>query len=298
MSEIEQLRRAQPRNAFLRWSIALLALLAVYSWLSGEIKFGSMTGEQIGRFADEELTPHPLRDRDFDWGVLIDWAGGIVSEQGWPGLMATLWISVLAIFLAGIGGAILCFPAARNFMSPEPFLPSGQPPGRLRILALGAAVKLTRFVQLFLRAVPEFVWCYLFLAMFGPTAWPAVLALAVHNAGILGKLNAEVVENLEPGTLRSLRGLGATRAQIAGTAVFPLAFPRFLLYFFYRFETCVREATILGMLGIVSLGYFIHEARARLYYDEMLLLVLLGAAIVLVADLASFLARRLVRRSA
>ena len=66
----------------------------------------------------------------------------------------------------------------------------------------------------------------------------------------------------------------------------------------YRWETCVREATVLGMLGIVSLGYWIVDARARNHYDEMFLLVLVGAAIVLVGDLVSAAAREVVRRAA
>ncbi|MDP6409182.1 MAG: ABC transporter permease, partial [Planctomycetota bacterium] len=65
--------------------------------------------------------------------------------------------------------------------------------------------------------------------------------------------------------------------------------------FFYRFETCVREATVLGMLGVVSLGFYIQEARAKLYYDEMLLLIGLGALIVLAADFLSSRARRYLR---
>ena len=52
---------------------------------------------------------------------------------------------------------------------------------------------------------------------------------------------------------------------------------------------------VLGMLGVVSLGFYIQEARAKLYYDEMLLLIGLGALIVLASDLASSLARRSLR---
>jgi len=80
-------------------------------------------------------------------------------------------------------------------------------------------------------------------------------------------------------------------------AVLPLALPRFLLYFFYRFETCVREATVLGMLGVVSLGYWIQEARARQTYDELLLFVGLGALLVLAADAVSIAARGWLRRA-
>ena len=133
--------------------------------------------------------------------------------------------------------------------------------------------------------------------MLGPSAWPAVLALAIHNSGILGKLGAETVENLDPRTLRVLRESGATRAEVAIAAILPLSLSRCLLYFFYRFETCVREATVLGMLGVASLGYWIQDSRTRQFYDQMLFFVVLGAAIVLAADLLSMLARWIVRRA-
>ena len=59
----------------------------------------------------------------------------------------------------------------------------------------------------------------------------------------------------------------------------------------------MREATVLGMLGVVSLGYWIQDARARQFYDQMILFVMLGAVIVLVADLFSALVRSKLRRA-
>ena len=85
--------------------------------------------------------------------------------------------------------------------------------------------------------------------------------------------------------------------RIAAFGLFPLVLPRFLLYFFYRFEACVREATVLGMIGIVSLGYFIGNARAVRAYDEVIFLILLGAVIVIAGDLVSAVTRRVVRRA-
>ncbi|MCB1151928.1 ABC transporter permease subunit, partial [bacterium] len=124
-----------------------------------------------------------------------------------------------------------------------------------------------------------------------------VLALALHNAGILGKLGADTAENLERPALEALRAAGAGRAQIGLAAVLPLAAGRFLLYLFYRWETCVREATVLGMLALVSLGSWIQDARARNLYDEMLLAMLCGAALVIAGDLVSAGVREWVRRS-
>ena len=153
----------------------------------------------------------------------------------------------------------------------------------------------TRLLLIGLRAVPEYLWAFLLVAIVGPIAWPAVLALALHNVGILGRLNAETVDNVESATLRALRGLGAKRSQIALVGLLPAVLPRLLMYFFYRWETCVREATVLGMLGVVSLGYWIDDARTRGQHDTMVFFILLGAAIVIVGDLASAVARRLVR---
>ena len=182
--------------------------------------------------------------------------------------------------------------AANNLATRRPFDSApGQDALGWRVLRLA-----TRATMVLMRSIPEYVLAFLLLAVLGPNhAWPAVLALALHNGGILGRLGGETIENLDPHPLRSLRVIGAPRRSILVGAVFPLALGRYLLYFFYRFETCVREATVLGMLGIVSLGFYIQEARAKMYYDEMLLLILLGVGIVLLSDLVSALARRYVR---
>ena len=156
---------------------------------------------------------------------------------------------------------------------------------------------LTRALLIGLRAIPEYVWAFLLLALFGPTAWPAVLALALHNAGILGRLGAEAVENVEPRLPRALRAAGASRLQIASVALAPAVLSRFLLYFFYRWETCVREATVLGTLGIVSLGYWIEDARTRGQPDTLLFFVLLGLGLVWAGDGLSTWARGLLRRA-
>ncbi len=59
----------------------------------------------------------------------------------------------------------------------------------------------------------------------------------------------------------------------------------------------MRAATVIGLLGVVSLGYWVEEARAANRYDEMMLLILMGAALVIVGDLVSAIARRVIRRA-
>lgn len=308
---LDSLWRARPRSRFLRASLWLMLGGVALAWCSGEIQPGELWTERrranFVRFWQHDATPFALRDMDWGLADLWSWAAERFTERGWEAMAATLWIATLAIVLSGIAGLLLAPLGARSLMSADPYLieteGEGSSSGAGRTTwfptwfpAWRALSRATRLGFIGLRAIPEYVWAYLFLAMLGPSAWPAVLALAIHNTGILGRLGSETIENIDRAPLRSLRMLGASRSQLALGAVFPLALPRYLLYFFYRFETCVREATVLGMLGVVSLGYWIGDARARGHYDEMLFFVALGSGLVLLGDLASQLARGLLRR--
>ncbi len=300
LARVETLRRSRPRRPFVRWTCYALAALAAYAWLAGGLISSDLVSARrwasLVRFAGE-LVPHPLRESGVTISGLAAWAAELWSDRGHEAAVATLAISVAAIVLAGAAGGISTLTAARTLAAPEPFLPGPRPAGGGARAFWRLAVATTRLVQMFLRSIPEYVWVFLLIGVLGPTFWPAVLALMLHNAGILGRLNAEVIEDLDPAPLEALRGVGAGRLEIAGWAVAPLALPRFLLYFFYRWETCVREATVLGLLGIVSIGFWIQDARARQQPDTMLFFILLGALLVILGDLVSGLLRRWVREA-
>jgi len=124
-----------------------------------------------------------------------------------------------------------------------------------------------------------------------------VLALALHNAGILGKLNAEVLENSDPGAASAWRSAGCSRSIVVLGALVPQVLSRLLMFFFYRWETCVREATVLGMLGMASLGFWITDSRARNHYDEMIFYILCGVLLIFVGDWLSNQVRRILRET-
>ena len=293
---VEALYRTRPRSRFLRFSGVAILVLVVLSWTTGNIHLDLSERRiaNIKRFL-ADITPQPLYEQGFDVGVLWKWMADILHDGGFEAALSTLSISIVAVVLAMLLGLVLTFPAARNLAHPEPFLPAAEPPSRVRVAAWRTLVLVTRTLLIFLRSVPEYVWAFLLVAMLGMNAWPAILALALHNAGILGRLCSETVENTSPGTLRALRALGASRTKIIAVGVLPACFSRFLLYFFYRWETCVREATILGMLGIASLGFAVQDARAAWRYDQMMFLILLGALIVILGDFVSAVARRQAR---
>ena len=295
---LDSLWRQRPRNRFRRNSLIAMGALTVVVFATGNFSF-DLSERRLGnldRFF-QEIVPYPLQGEPFDFGVAWEWADALMTGGGWTALWSTLAISILAITLAMFAAMLVTLPAARNFANPEPFLPGPRRPSAIQSYSWGALVWLVRSALIIMRAIPEYVWAYLLVATLGLNAWPAILALAIHNAGILGRLNSELVENTDTQIPAALRGLGASRSQIATFALLPRNSSRLLLYFFYRWETCVREATVLGMLGIASLGFMIHHARAALRYDEMFFLILTGAALVVVGDAISMLARHRARRA-
>jgi phosphonate transport system permease protein len=304
LGEVGALWRARPRSWLLRATAVVFSLGVAAAWLSGELEVTRFLEprrlDNLQRFLTQDALPVPLRG---DAGTLADlwrWVVGILADRGLEALLATLALAVAAAVLAGALALVLAPLCARTLAARHPYADPAFVGGERarrgpgwRLLA-GAA----RSLAVLLRALPEYVLAFLFGAVLPSVAWAAVLALAVHNGGILARLYGETLENVPPKPFRALVELGAGRRQLAALALLPVALPRFLLYFFYRFETCVREATVLGMLGFVSLGYWIQDARARMQYDTMLLLVGLGVVIVLVGDLCSYVARAVVRRAA
>lgn len=296
LAQVQALRKDRPRSRLIRWSALFAVLCSALAWLATDISLADMfSAKRLGhldRFITNDLLPASLRGDAFSWGGLGQWCQEQFQLNGARAMLATLCISVLAIVLAAMAGAVLGAFGARNLMSAHPFLPHATVGHGDCSHWLDRVAQITRFICILLRAVPEYIWAYLFLAMLGTSAWPAVLALAIHNAGILGRLAGETIENLPSQPLRALSMAGGTRRDVAVVGVFPMALGRYLLYFFYRFETCVREATVLGMLGVVSLGYFVIEARAHGQYSTMLFLIFLGGLLVMLADIVSDIARR------
>ena len=118
--KIRTLWKNRPRRPFLRWSLFLLLGLGLFSWFSGEIDVAGLFSENridnLDRFVTEEVVPHPTKEGGSAWV----WAKELFKEKGGAALLATFYMSVIAILLAGLAGLLLALPAARNFMKPDP----------------------------------------------------------------------------------------------------------------------------------------------------------------------------------
>ena len=235
-NRISELWRRRPKAWLVRASAVVVALLFVFAlWqISGDWRevVSAKRWDNVTRFS-KEVYPYALRDEPFRLVRIVDWGVAKFRQNGFEALLATFAISIVAISLAALGAFLTLFPASRNVASASPFLPS-QSLNRTRHWFWRIVVRFMRTVFVLSRAIPEYVWAFLLIAILGPNAWPAILALAIHNFGILGKLGAEVVENTDPSVPTALRAKGLTRMQISAVALVPMSLSKWLLFFFYR----------------------------------------------------------------
>lgn len=173
----------------------------------------------------------------------------------------------------------------------------GEPrtPGRLLLASLSA---LARAVLGVFRAVPDLVWALLFVVGVGLGPVAGVLALAVSYGGVLGRVFADLFEDVDPRPLEALHTTGATRLQIFLFAIWPQARPSAVAYTLYSFECCVRAAAVLGLVGAGGIGYEIALSMRNFDYGQIIPLV--GALLVLVwlTDAGSAALRRALRANA
>jgi len=197
----------------------------------------------------------------------------------------TLAMSILASTGAGLGGILLSFLAARGDKSIQ----------NSKFKIQNSRFFLTRFVLLFARAVPEPIWALIFLFVLFPGILPGAIALAIHNLGILGRLMAEVIENLDERPLRSLKALGATQSQVFLYGILPLTLPRFLAYILYRWEVCIRATVIVGLVGAGGLGRLLTEQLSSFDYKGLLATLIVFLGLTFVVDMISASIRRSLR---
>ena len=206
----------------------------------------------------------------------------------------TLSISILAMTLAGIGGLLLSFPGAYNFFLPGGLLNPGTQNAQSNSCGW-ATLLLTRAVLLIFRAIPPPIWALVFLFVIFPGILPGALALGLHNLGILGRLMAEGVENLDQRPLQALKAQGAPASSIFLYGVLPLTMPRSLAYILYRWEVCIRETVVVGLVGAGGLGHLLTEQLSS--FDTQGIVATLGCLIILtfLVDWVSSLARKSLR---
>ena len=109
---------------------------------------------------------------------------------------------------------------------------------------------------------------------------------------MLGRLYAEVLEEVPAAPVAALRAAGAGDAGATLFAVLPQAFPQLASYTLYRWEVNIRASAVLGVVGAGGLGELLHVSLGLFQEHRTLTLVLVVVALVTAVDLVSGALRR------
>lgn len=146
---------------------------------------------------------------------------------------------------------------------------------------------LARGFIVLMRAIPDLVFAIVFFRIFGLGSLPGVLAMGLHSIGMIGKLYADSIEDLDQGPLTSLRSTGAQRYQQVIAAVLPQLMPQVVATALHRFDINIRTSVLLGFVGVGGLGYALSEALSTMTYQRGMALALVVLVLCLVIELIS-----------
>jgi phosphonate transport system permease protein len=225
-------------------------------------------------------------------GNVFDYPSEVVSEAAskaaelpahfvtyLPALVETVNIAAVATLLGALGAVVMSLLSTR---------------GLARFPAL---IGPFRRVLDVMRAVPEIVIALILIFVLGGGPIPAVIAIAFHTVGALGKLFSEVNENASLKPVEGLASVGANWSQRMLLGVVPQVAPNWLSYALLRFEVNIRASAILGFVGAGGLGYELKVAiqwgQGR-FDDAAAMFIMLFLTIVVVDQISSAARNRLV----
>jgi phosphonate transport system permease protein len=127
------------------------------------------------------------------------------------------------------------------------------------------------------------------------SAWgplPGVLALFMHTTGTLAKLFSEAVEAIDPQPVEGIRATGANKLQEIAYGIIPQVVPLWISYSLYRFESNVRSASVVGMVGAGGIGMLLWDAIRSFNYGATAAMLIILVVVVSLLDLGSATIRK------
>lgn len=144
----------------------------------------------------------------------------------------------------------------------------------------------------FIRSIPDLIWGLLFVSAVGLGPFPGTVALTLGSIGMLGKLYAEAIEEIDPGQVEALRSTGAHPIQTLAMGVVPQVVPAFVALTLYRWDINIRDSIVLGLVGAGGIGFELQTSMRLFRYPEVLTMICVILLIVLLVEHLSQHVRR------
>jgi phosphonate transport system permease protein len=134
------------------------------------------------------------------------------------------------------------------------------------------------------RAIPEIIILLFMVASFGIGPFSGVLSLTIGCVGMLGKLLADAIEELDPVYIESMEAVGARKVQVLFFGVIQPIVPTIVSYGLFRFELSIRLSIVLGAVGAGGIGMELYRAFSLYEYPRASMALLLILALVFLSE--------------
>lgn len=266
-ADIAEVRRSHP-GAF---GNPLVRGLKIASWaVVGVYLLYSFQMFEFWKLFDSSDRVWRLVSRMVVWQDMGTWQYGNI----YTGIAQTIAMAFLGTLLGTIFALGLGFLAAKNTMP---------------VFVIRHGVR--RVLDIF-RGVDGVVWGLVFVRAVGLGPLAGVLAIWVSDMGNLAKLYSEAIENIDRKQVEGVRATGADSARIIRYGYIPQILPVFISLSLYSFESSVRSATILGLVGAGGIGMIIIERFRAGLFDQVAFVVLNVLVVIAIIDYGSGLIRK------
>jgi len=235
------------------------------------VEIPAVDSSLLVRFISQDILPPAFANAasfaEVQWHSLYIWFSDIITGQAIPGAIATITLALLALAATHFV-TLNAHAVASNKLWPAP---------------------LTWLAQLMLligRCVPEYILAFIFLMLLGPSMLPAIIALAIHNGCVIAYLAVRQSNAIAPQQMQ------ISKFNQFNYHIMPSIYPNILALMLYRFEIIVRETAVFGILGIMTLGFYIDSSFSEIRYSSALVLISCTALLNVAIDILS---RRLLK---
>ncbi|CAN5711586.1 phosphonate ABC transporter, permease protein PhnE [soil metagenome] len=242
------------RRVLLVITVAGLALATAWSWSQLDMGFVAIF-EGLGDLVN--LLERMLPPKFVNLPRVLDLA------------LETVFMALLGTVMAVVLSVPLAFLAARN-TTPN-----------------GVVFAVARGVIVLARAVPDLVFALIFVRAVGIGPLAGILALGLHSVGMVGKLFADAVEQIDEGPRQAVLSTGSTSVQSLTSGVLPQVMPSFIASALYRFDINVRSSVVLGVVGAGGIGFELQNTLRQLVYDQGLGVVLVILVLIVAVEVVS-----------
>ena len=249
---LASVKRPAPKAATIVSVVTLLALLVL-----GILSFLGL-GFSLPRIIDslDNIPQFVQRTVPFAWpGWHWDRSSETLVSDGWApvgefigAIGMTLGIVIAGTFLAFLVSIPVAYGAARN------------------TTPTGTVMVICRSIGILARAIPAVAFASIFVFLFALGPLPGVLAFFLHSIGMISKMMADAIEQIDEGPRLAIRSTGGSKAQEFWSGVVPQALPAWIAVGLHRADINLRETVILGYVGVAGLGLELSNSIHALNY--------------------------------